>query len=606
MDGSIPAIFCGLEGWIGRMAISRMDTLGGSRMVIPVIWLSLTEGTPPTGYWDHGMLEALFNGELWQTPNWPQFNQVQCQGAITMPESDTKGAVVVFPARAQVAKVEELNEALAALEWVVLILTGDEEASFPVEKIKHPRLKLWVMSPRPGRNDNHRKLGTGWPPQIRYHINSAPPWKYLDVFFSGQDTHERRHQLMEQLKAMQERKDMRVEAHGTAGFTKGQHYGLYYGNLQDAKIAPAPSGPETPDTFRLFEALEAGCVPIADALDPKGAFPPHYWTWFFEEEPPFPVVTNYEQMTGYCLEALKNWPAINNKVFAWWQGYKRKLAENMVNDIYYCLAKPKTALALSDKITVIIPSSPMAAHPDTSMIEQTIADVRTQLPDCEIIITLDGVRREQKHYAKDYEEYKRRLLWLTNNRWRNVLPVVFEKHMHQASMAREALKLVRTPLILYVEHDAPPVPDRVIEWEGLVAAIEHGHADMIRLHHEELILPEHEHMMVDTEISYLAPYLVPMRQTMQWSQRPHLARTSFYARILEDYFHPASKTMIEDVMHGVVHTRVSNDVTAWNDFKLWVYMPETDELGIKRSYHLDGRGKDPKYEMIIKPVRRRK
>ena len=36
-------------------------------------------------------------------------------------------------------------------------------------------------------------------------------------------------------------------------------------------MIPCPSGPATPDSFRLWEALEAGCVPIADGYAPAAA-----------------------------------------------------------------------------------------------------------------------------------------------------------------------------------------------------------------------------------------------------------------------------------------------------------------------------------------------
>ena len=74
------------------------------------------------------------------------------------------------------------------------------------------------------------------------------------------------------------------------------------------------------------------------------------------------------------------------------------------------------------------------------MIEQTIRDIRANLPDCEIIIMLDGIRPEQEDRRGAYEEYKRRLLWLAHHTWHNVLPIIFDEHMHQAAMTREALK----------------------------------------------------------------------------------------------------------------------------------------------------------------------
>jgi hypothetical protein len=62
----------------------------------------------------------------------------------------------------------------------------------------------------------------------------------------------------------------------TKGFTQGDPHDLYYRQMADAKVAPAPSGPETPDSFRLFEALESGCVPIADTRVPKNNFSDNY------------------------------------------------------------------------------------------------------------------------------------------------------------------------------------------------------------------------------------------------------------------------------------------------------------------------------------------
>ena len=136
--------------------------------------------------------------------------------------------------------------------------------------------------------------------------------------------------------------------------------------------------------------------------------------------------------------------------------------------------------------------------------------------------------------------------------------------------------------------------------------METGEADIIRFHHEELCLPDHEHMMIDhydVQHETKSGERVSMRRTAQWSQRPHLARVSFYERILQQHFHPDSRTMIEDVMHGVVHQEFERaGVNGWYNYRLWIYCPETDKLGIKRSYHTDGRGADSKYEMNIIPV----
>lgn len=584
-------------------------------MKIPVVFLSLNPDTPARGYWDMGMLEDVFSGKMWKPATSYEFV------VVDKLEDAGEGAIIVFPARAQVDYLDELNARIKRLKWVVLMLTGDEEASFPVEKIKHQNIFIWVMSPRPDRHEAYNKLGTGYPPQAREWLpkyQEEAQERRIDYFFAGQITHRRREEMAKYIGVIKEFQHAN-NLHGvfvpTKGFTQGDPHDLYYRQMADSKVAFAPSGPETPDSFRLFEALEAGCIPLADTRDPKGIFPDNYWQWFFEGDVPFPIIKDYEQeLQGFTIAAVENYTSKSNEIFAWWQNYKRDLCYRVMKQVHILTGNEGTYFPrenANQALTVIIPTSVIPAHPSTAILEETIEAVRTQLPDAEIIITFDGVRDKQKDRQADYDEYIHRALWLCNNRWQNVLPVIFSTHQHQASMLRKVLPKVRTPYILYVEHDAPVVPDRIIDWESLIGVMETGEADIIRFHHEELILPDHEHMMIDHENKLMIPQTtltarqapVPMRRTAQWSQRPHIARVSFYERILDNYFHPDSKTMIEDVMHGVVHQEFEkHGIEGWYNFRLWIYCPTTDTLGIKRSYHTDGRGADEKYEMDIKPV----
>lgn len=577
-------------------------------MTTPIVWLSYNPDIPPRGYWDMGMIEAMFAHETWRPVGAHEFRHMTSLEGL-------EGAIIVFPARAQVEYADRLQRDIQHLKWVIVMLTGDEEAKFPFYKLRHPNMRLWVMSPRKHRAypEGTRFLGTGFPPQARPMIaagHTADQGKSLDWFFAGQITHERRIKMAEVINNWNE--PGMGGFYPSRGFTEGLPPEQYYRDLARAKVGFAPSGPETPDSFRLFEALEAGCIPIADTRVQQGKpnqdFGDDYWTWFFGTEPPFPVLTDYEQLPGYTAEALEHWQLLSNRVSAWWMRQKRKMAYNLETDLAELGVPDReegTYPPDADMITVLIPTSPIAAHPDTSMIEQTIRDVRAKLPECEIIIMVDGIRAEQEHRRADYEEYTRRLLWLAHHEWHNVIPLVFEQHQHQARMTRAALSHVATPIILFVEHDAPITPDCDFEWRNLTNAIMHGDANVIRFHHEAEVLAAHEHLMLGPVEKIAMPWEqpdfgVPMRKTYQWSQRPHLASVAFYRVMLDHYFHPDSLTMIEDVMHGVLIEAVKKDgIMGWHNFRLWMYHPEGN---IKRSYHMDGRGADPKYEMDIKPV----
>lgn len=238
-------------------------------------------------------------------------------------------------------------------------------------------------------------------------------------------------------------------------------------------------------------------------------------------------------------------------------------------------------------ITVLIPTSPIPSHPDTRIVDETISTIRTHLPNAEIILMIDGIRAEQAYHRERYQEYTRRILWKANNEWVNVTPLLFEDHTHQAGMARKALGLVKTPLILFCEHDTPLTPDRFIPFEKLSQYILSGKANIIRLHHEALVLEVHKHLMIaEPESDLWATY--------QYSQRPHLASTEFYKHMLEEYIPPLAKCMIEDAVYGKLESAYRQQgKPGWKEFKVWLYYPEGD---IKRSYHLDGRESDSKFE----------
>lgn len=231
-----------------------------------------------------------------------------------------------------------------------------------------------------------------------------------------------------------------------------------------------------------------------------------------------------------------------------------------------------------NEITVVIPTSVLPSHPSLAIIEETLASVRHHLPDSEIILQIDGLRDEQADRKKDYDEYKTQILWNCLHKYKNVLPIVFDEHSHQSNMMRETIDLIRTPLMLYVEGDAPLVTDLEIDWAKCVEFIMSGEANTIRFHHEGVIPKEHDNLMLGVKDGFM--------RTVQWSQRPHLSTVLYYKEFVlptlrEKYF-------IEDTYHGtVMNDWVDYGRIGWNKHRLWIYYPDSDN--IKRSYHTDGR-----------------
>lgn len=530
-----------------------------------VVWYTAPGVTaPPKGYWCYGFLEEVFAG----------FDE---HSIDTLPFGEA--VTIIVPAEYHVDHVEQINHDLAEILWVRLILASDERGIFPIEQLRSVD-ELWVMTPHFEKHvypEGTRFLSCYYPPDARALISAATqtvPRKYAGSF-SGQITHERRVQLAES-----EIADGRPDFYfnPTKGFTQGLGREDYYQLMVDTCAVPCPSGPVTLDSFRAFEALEAGAVPILDLKCPVDQDGIQYWNAVLGEWFPLPRLRSWHGVSGAIYFAQRH-AEYRNNVFAWWQLHKRKLKQDL------------TGVGSPGDITVLVPTSPIQSHPSMKILLETLSSIRFHLPDADIIIMCDGVRSEQEDLKDAYDEYVRELLWLCNfdELWKGIYPLVSVDHQHQANMTRRALDHVTTPLVLFVEHDTPLVLDRIIDWPACSNLVQTKDCDMLRFHFEGRIHPEHERLFIDPEQIML--HGVPVRRTLQWSQRPHLATAKYYRQILHQYFPPTGRTMIEDKMHSCAQS--------YPEFhKLAVYHQVDEDGSIVRSYHTDGRGSASKFAMV--------
>lgn len=561
-------------------------------VTVDVCWLNRH---PPhiasRGYHDQGLLEAVFDHSLWRPPQAPRYRHREGPDAC---EGVQGGAVVVVPARHHLDDVDWICHRIRHLDRVVLVLTGDEASEFDHTRIDHPDVRLWVQTPDPDRHrDVRMPFGDGWPPDC--HRTLSRLWqpttaRTRDWWWSGQvRDHLRRQRLTAVLDGM-----AGGEWHATGRFLGGMPWADYLSRLADTKVAPAPAGFYTVDTFRLFEALEAGCVPVVSSASHFRS-PYDYWPFLCGGDPPFPVVDGWDQLPAVVEQVLSRWPADQHACWSWWQQRRRLLASTMTVDARWAAGLTDVPSDPADTVTVVIPTSPIPSHPDTAVIEATVESVRAQegLVDCQIIVAADGVRDEQQHRAGDYAEYVTRLLGLCAHRWHNVVPLVADRHLHQSGLLHLTLPHVDTPHMLYVEHDTPIVGD--VPWAALCALLETRQAHLVRLYHEASVHPDHRHLMVGDGPVDMGG--VPVWPTMQWSQRPHLTTTDFYRHIASRYISASARTMIEDVMHGVLAVAWDEDGrSGWEAWRTVLYAPQGN---LKRSDHVDARGTDPKYGMHI-------
>jgi hypothetical protein len=217
--------------------------------------------------------------------------------------------VLVIGGRHSIDDLEQLNALISLYPYMTVFVCGDEEHLFPYWKLEGI-VKVWVQTPLPDLPSKYHALPNG-PTPGTYTI--AP--KTLDWAFLGQVTTPIRRACYTALSALNT-----GYLYGSNGFTQGLEHQDYLDTLAKAKVAPCPGGPFTPDTFRLYEALELDCEPIVDASP--------YWSRLF---PDFPFFQIEDWSTVGKL--LVDVPYIPGLAKEWWTEQKERMKKQFKEDL---------------------------------------------------------------------------------------------------------------------------------------------------------------------------------------------------------------------------------------------------------------------------------
>jgi hypothetical protein len=240
---------------------------------------------------------------------------------------DAREAIVVVNGGHEQGLEPAINEELRRFQWSVVIVIGDEESRFQTKILQGPHRKIWQQNPTPQtyRFADHFLI-CGYPSDTQKHLalhDRTSAIRPLDWFFAGQVTHARRRQCVQALNFIPNGKLQATQSFFAQDLTQTDYYAI----MSKAKIIPCPGGPCTPDTFRLAEALESGCLPIADDRPGLAGYPSGYWENVFGERPPFPIVQNWTNLSEIMKQELAKWPHNRDAAHAWWVKYKSRMAD---------------------------------------------------------------------------------------------------------------------------------------------------------------------------------------------------------------------------------------------------------------------------------------
>jgi hypothetical protein len=262
--------------------------------------------------WDYGLLKQFFNK-----------NKIKPDRVTTLPNVDR--AFVVVPGPQNVDFEDQISEELSKIGRVVLFITGDESATFKVDKIKHENIEIWIQYPH-RKHSQYNKLALGVPRDLHKHLPEYQD-KVYDVSFSGQITHQRRQELAVVMPNIPN-----SFYNPTAGFAEGLKPKQYYDKMLLSKIVPCPSGAMVIDSFRFYEAIEMLCLPIGDKLDSKMQRT-DFFNFLFQGEHSINTVENWQDLPKLLPELLNNYTSEMHQVVCWWIKYKRDLFNELMRQV---------------------------------------------------------------------------------------------------------------------------------------------------------------------------------------------------------------------------------------------------------------------------------
>jgi hypothetical protein len=193
-------------------------------------------------------------------------------------------------------------------------------------------LDVWTQYYSPStKSDIKTRLLLGPPSRIKdFKINKQLPKKYLWSFV-GQVQNPFRQQCVDVLRTLPDGYLREVELFGGHG-ANGMEYQEYLDIMCQSKYVICPSGSMCVDSFRLYEAMECGAIPITDRRAPRDPDDFNYWDNVFD-------VNNVWWVDSWIELEIPRQTVISKFVFDlspsrdnndWWLVYKKDIEQKLL------------------------------------------------------------------------------------------------------------------------------------------------------------------------------------------------------------------------------------------------------------------------------------
>jgi hypothetical protein len=181
-----------------------------------------------------------------------------------------------------------LDKLRANEKQYVIVLLSDENLRDLCEWVHDPSCRGLLrnyLNPYMFRHPKVKVFGLGYKRDFKKSLDSTRE-RTLTWSFAG-TLHNQRRNTVEKFKIFDQH-----ELHECSGFgaLDGLTTAEYAELLQKSKYALIPEGQDSMDSFRLYEALEAGCVPLTVTNSSRFKVIPSYWNGILDTPETLPFV----------------------------------------------------------------------------------------------------------------------------------------------------------------------------------------------------------------------------------------------------------------------------------------------------------------------------
>lgn len=276
-----------------------------SNSAINIIWYNGFRGN-----WDHGLLASLMDDDArFLQHNYKDSNPVLDEAIIIVGKPND---------------VSALRDYLVQIKKGIVILASDEDSEWDWKACIPEHLKVWTQYYFRNKEEIKERLLLGFPTRFPKGIVQMEK-REIFCSFVGQVQNEHRQACVDELKKIP---NHFIKIAQYFGGVNGLDYPEYINILCNSKVVLCPSGSMCTDSFRVYEALECGALPIVEARSPRDE--KHFDYWKEVGADVLPCVHDWRDIK-YILENTELIERKTKECITWWINYKMELKNKLLN-----------------------------------------------------------------------------------------------------------------------------------------------------------------------------------------------------------------------------------------------------------------------------------